>query len=114
MKKFKLFFYPVYLIFALGMIYFSFDSLLDMEPMLTWFHEKFTLENQPIWIMGLLLFLGILMVTEMIIENIQIKKVQEEIPDLEEEIVRLKAKLYDQSEGDDDDDDGDDEDEDDD
>lgn len=113
MKKFKLFFYPIYLIFALGMIYFSFDGLLDMEPMLTWFNEKFTLENQPIWIMSFLLFLGVLMVTEMIIENIQINRVKEEIPELEDEIVKLKAKLYDQSQGDDEDD-GDDEDEDDD
>ena len=110
MKKFKLFFYPIYLIFALGMIYFSFDSLLNMEPMLNWLNEKFTLENQPIWIMSLLLFLGTLMVTEMIIENIQIKQVKEEIPDLEEEIVRLKAKLYDQAVGEDDGDDEDEED----
>ena len=109
MKKFKIFFYPVYLIFALGMIYFSFDGLIDMEPMLTWFDEKFPIENQPYWVMSLILVLGILMVTEMIIENIQISRVKKEIPDLEDEIVRLKAKLYDQSE---EGDDGDDEDED--
>jgi len=113
MKKFKLFFYPIYLIFALGMIYLSFDSLLNMEQTLAWFYEKFSLENQPYWIMVLFLFLAVLMIVEMIAENIQINRIKEEIPDLEDEIIRLKAKLYDQSEGEDDDDDKGDEDEDD-
>ena len=72
---------------------------------MTWFNETFTLENQPYWVMAFFLFLAILMVTEMIAENIQISRIKEEIPDLEDEIVRLKAKLYDQSEGDDEDED---------
>ncbi|MCP4461061.1 MAG: hypothetical protein GY816_24020 [Cytophagales bacterium] len=110
MKKFKFIFYPIYLIFALGLIYFSLDSFVNMEQMLTWFNETFTLENQPYWVMALFLFLAILMVTEMIAENIQISRIKEEIPDLEDEIVRLKAKLYDQFEGEEDDEDGDDED----
>jgi len=114
MKKFKLFFYPIYLIFALGMIYFSFDSLLNMESTLTWLNEKFKPENQPYWVMVLLLVLAILMIVEIIVENMQIHRIKEEIPNLEDEIVRLKAKLYDQSEGEDDEDDeGDEDDEDD-
>ena len=84
-----------------------------MEQTLTWFNETFPLENQPYWVIGFFLVLAIMMVTEMIAENIQISRIKEEIPDLEDEIVRLKAKLYDQFE-EEDDDEGDEDDEDDD
>ncbi len=83
-----------------------------MEPMLIWFNEKVTLENQPYWVMGLFMTLAIMMVIEMIAENIQIHRVKEELPDLEDEIVRLKAKLYDQSAGDDEEDEDEEEEED--
>jgi len=113
MKKFKLFFYPIYLILGLGMIYFSFDSLFNMEETLAWFNEEFPAGNQPYWIMTGFLLLGILMMVEMIIENIHIHRVKEELPDLENEIVRLKAKLFDKVDGDDDEgDEGDEEDDD--
>lgn len=110
MKKFKLIFYPIYLIFALGLIYFSFDSFLDMEQMLIWFNETFRPAYQPYLVISLFLFLAILMVTAIIIENIQMHRINEKIPDLEAEIIRLKVKLFDQSEEDEDDEDGDDED----
>lgn len=101
MKKFKLIFYPIYLIFALGIMYLSFDSFFNMEKMLIWFDELIFLAYQPYWVMALFFFLAILMITEMIAENIQISRLKEETPDLEEEIVRLKAKLYDQFEDED-------------
>lgn len=114
MKKFKRIFYPIYLIFALGMVYFSIDSLLNMESTLTWYAEKFPESGGAYWIMILFLILTVLMITELIVENIHLKNVKEEIPELEDEIVRLKAKLYDKSEGEDDGDDDDEEEEDDD
>ena len=44
------------------------------------------------------LILVLLMVTEIIVENIHIHKVKQGMEDLEDEVVRLKAKLYDQTE----------------
>ncbi len=108
MKKFKRIFYPIYLIFALGMGYFSIDSLLNMQSTLTWYAEKFPENGGPYWVMILFLILALLMITEMIVENIHLKNVKEEIPELEDEIVRLKAKLYDKSEEDEDNEDEDD------
>lgn len=79
-----------------------------------WYNEKFPGTGGPYWVMVLFLILTLLMIVELIAENVHIRNVKEEIPELEEEIIRLKAKLYDQSEEDDDDEEDGDDDEDDD
>lgn len=103
MKKFKRIFYPIYLIFTLGFAYLAIDSLLNMESTLGWFNERFDVLNQPYWIMAFFLIMALLMIVEMIVENVHIHQVKGGIEDLEDEIVRLKAKLFDQMDGDEDD-----------
>lgn len=103
MKKFKQIFYPIYILFALGFVYIAIDSLLNMEENLNWFDVNFIQRRQPYWVMFFILVLGILMLIELIAENIHIKNIKSGIGDLEDEIVRLKAKLFDQMEGEEDD-----------
>lgn len=108
MGKFKRIFYPIYIIFTLGFLYLSIDSLLNMESQLVWFNEKFGASAQPYWIMVFFLILVLLMAAEIIAENMHIRQVKEGINDLEDEIVRLKAKLFDQmDDGDDEEEEGD-------
>jgi len=109
MSKFKRVFYPIYLIFALGFLYLSFDSLLNMERMLAWFHQQFSLESQPFIIMTFLLLLVLMMLIEIIVENIHIHRLKNRLPDLEDQITKLKARLYDQEDQDDGEEDDDDE-----
>ena len=95
------------------MAYISVDSLLGMEEKIVWVDANFAVENQPHWIAVLFLILSLLMLIEIIAENVHLHKTKETIPELEDEIVRLKAKLYDQAElGDEDDEDDDEDDED--
>ena len=98
MKKFKRIFYPIYLIMTIWMIYFTIDSLMNMEQTLAWFNEKFSAQSGPFWVMLLYLVMSLLMLVELVVENIHIRQLKRDIPDLEEEIVRLKAKLFDQGE----------------
>lgn len=99
MKKFKRIFYPIYLITTIWMIYFSIDSLMNLEETRAWYNEKFSIEKGPFWVILLYLFMSLLMLVEIVAENIQIRQLKSEIPDLEEEIIRLKAKLFDKGEG---------------
>jgi cell division protein FtsL len=99
MKQFKRIFYPVYLIMTVWMIYFTIDSLTNIEQTLAWFNEKFSEQNGPFWVMVLYLVMSLLMLIEIVAENVHIHRLKSEIPDLEEEIVRLKAKLFDKGEG---------------
>ena len=99
MKKFKRIFYPIYLILTVWMIYFSIDSMMNLEETRAWFDEKFSAEKGPFWVIFLYLFMSLLMLVEIVAENIQIRQLKNEIPDLEEEIIRLKAKLFDKGEG---------------
>lgn len=72
-----------------------------METKLTWFDDKFSSANQPYWIVTVFLLLSILMLVEMIAENIHIRQVKSGIGDLEDEVTRLKAKLFDRMDHDD-------------
>ena len=47
--------------------------------------------------MGLFLFVSILMMTEFVLQQLKIRSIKSGIEDLENEIVELKAKLYDKS-----------------
>lgn len=103
MKKFKRIFYPIYIIVTVWMLYFCIDSLMNLEKTRVWYNEKFSSESGPAWVLLLFLLMSILMLVEVVIENIQIRRLKSQIPDLEDEIVRLKAKLFDKGETVDDD-----------
>lgn len=112
MRKFKRVFYPIYIVFSLGFLYLSIDSLINMEDQMVWFSEKFSANSQPFWIMSFVMILAILMTVEIIAENIHIHRVKEGIDELQDEILRLKARLYDQDEGEEGEEDQDEDDED--
>jgi hypothetical protein len=102
MKKFKSIFYPIYLIMTLWMIYFTLDSMMNIEDTMTWFNEKFSEQSGPFWVLMLYFVMSVLMLIELVAENIHLRELKSEIPDLQDEIVRLKAKLFDKGEGEED------------
>ena len=85
--------------------------MLNMEENLNWFDINFIQRRQPYWVMFFALVLGVLMLIELITENVHLRNVKSGIEDLEEEIVRLKAKLFDQMEGQEEEEDDEDDDE---
>jgi cell division protein FtsL len=118
MKRFKLIFQIFYVLIALSVLYFSIDVLINTEQYLS----KIKLSSYirfPKYVMIAFLIVSIMMIVSFVLERFNVYKIKEGIEDMEEEIIHLKAKLYDQSEsdeGDDDeeqDDDGDDSDDDD-
>lgn len=97
MRKFKLFFYPLYLITAFVVLYYSIDILANMEL----YKEKvdFTmLRKLPEYLLYLLLSVSLLMIIELSAENWHIISLKRRIRQAEEEVLRLKAKLFDKSE----------------
>ena len=96
MQRFKLIFHVVYVLIALVIMYFSVDILLNTEQYLS----KIKLSSYikfPRYIMGLFLFISILMMVEYIMQQLRIRNIKQGIGDLEDQIVELKAKLYDKS-----------------
>lgn len=96
MQRFKLIFQIVYVIIALVIMYFSVDILLNTEQYLS----KIKLSSYikfPRYVMGLFLFISILMVIEFILHQLRIHNIKSGIDELKDEIVELKAKLYDKS-----------------
>lgn len=101
MRKFKLFFYPIYLITALVVVYFSFDILVNLDA----YKEDITLEDftfytkkVPVYITSAFIFIGLLMLVEIVSENLQIMRLKSRLKKAEEETTKYKAKLFDQSE----------------
>jgi hypothetical protein len=114
MKRFKLIFQIFYVLIALTVLYFSIDVLINTEQYLS----KIKLSSYirfPKYVMIAFLIVSIMMIVSFVLERFNVYNIKEGIEDMEEEIIHLKAKLYDQSEGDDDkeEDDGDDSDDDD-
>lgn len=96
MQRFKLIFHIVYVIIALVIMYFSVDILLNTEQYLS----KIKLSSYikfPRYVMGLFLFISILMMIEFVLQQLKIRTIKSGIDDLKDEIVELKAKLYDKS-----------------
>ncbi len=106
MKKFKLIFYPIYIVAVLLVLIFGLEILLNMES----YKEKFysnlfsqsgsnfwSLKYIPYYLMGTFLFLGSLMTIEWVIENIQMFDLRTKLKKAEEEVMLYKAKLYDKS-----------------
>lgn len=97
MKRFKLIFHITYIVIALGVLYFSIDVLMNTNAYLS----KIKLSQYisfPRYVMIAFLIISALMITEFILERLNVYQVKEGIDDLKDEIVRLKAKLYDQNE----------------
>ncbi|MEP2025596.1 MAG: hypothetical protein ABJH98_16390 [Reichenbachiella sp.] len=95
MKKFKTFFYGIYI------LYFAFSAFIAFN------YEKIVLHWDWDWIstwtglIRLVLQMGgvgtILFITEIIVENIHLVSKRSKIKALENEVTDLKAKLYDKS-----------------
>lgn len=93
MKKFKTFFYGIYI------LYFAFSAFIALN------YEKIVLHWDWDWIstwtglIRLVLQMGgvgtILFITEIIVENIHLASKRSKIKTLEKEVIDLKAKLYD-------------------
>ena len=111
MKRFKLIFQIFYVLIALTVLYFSIDILVNTEQYLS----KIKLSSYikfPKYVMIAFLIMAIMMIVSFVMERMNVYKIKDGIADLEEEIIHLKAKLYDKgNEGDSDDDDDDDEEE---
>lgn len=96
MKKFKVFFYPFYLIIAFLVLYYSIDILANMDA----YKEKVdfsTLRKLPEYLLYLLLIVSVLMITEIISENVHILNLKKKVKKAEEEVLKLKARIYDRS-----------------
>jgi hypothetical protein len=107
MRKFKLFFYPIYLIAAFLVLYYSIDILANMESYKERIDMTFALRKLPVYLMTAFILLSLLMLVELVAENFQIISLKRKVKKAEEEVLRYKAKLYDQSQGDEDDEDED-------
>ncbi|MEP1034273.1 hypothetical protein [Ekhidna sp.] len=99
MQRFKLIFHIIYVIIAVVIMYFSVDILLHTEQYLS----KIKLSSYikfPRYVMGLFLFISILMMVEFVLQQLKIHSIKNGVADLKDEIVDLKAKLYDKSQED--------------
>lgn len=96
MKRFKLIFHVGYVLVALSILYFSIDVLANTEEYLS----KIKLSSYikfPRYVMIVFLSLSLLMIVEFILERFNVYRVKEGMDEMEDEIVKLKAKLYDQA-----------------
>ena len=79
------------------MLYFAIDVLMNTEQYLS----KIKLSSYikfPRYVMIAFLVIALLMIIEFILERFTVYQAKEGIGELENEIIRLKAKLYDKSE----------------
>ena len=106
MRKFKLFFYPLYLIAAFGVLYFGIDILNNMDAYKERLDMTFALRKLPIYLMGTFIVLSLMMIIELALENFQIISLKRQLKKANEEVLKYKAKLYDQSQAEEEEDDG--------
>ena len=97
MKKFKLIFHISYVIIAMMTLYLSIDILMNTETYLSKI-ELFAYRKYLAYTMMIFLGLSLIMIVEFILERLNVYQIKEGVEELEDENVRLKAKLYDQSE----------------
>ncbi|MBR08846.1 MAG: hypothetical protein CMP48_14355 [Rickettsiales bacterium] len=101
MRKFKLFFYPIYLIAAFLVLYYSVDILANMESYKEKIDMTFALRKLPVYSMSAFILLSVLMLVELVAENFQIINLKRKVKKAEEEVLKYKARLYDKSQGED-------------
>ncbi len=102
MRKFKLIFYPIYLIAAFAVLYFSSDFLINMDTYKENIHPfedlKYYTTTIPTYTLSAFIFLSLLMLVELVAENFQIINLRRRVKKAEEETMKYKARLFDQSE----------------
>lgn len=106
MRKFKLFFYPIYLLAAVLVLYFGADILSNMDAYKEKAYNNFfqpnnenlwSLKNAPYYLVWTFIVLASLMLIELVVENFQIINLKRRARKAEEEVVKYKAMLYDRS-----------------
>ncbi len=102
MRKFKLIFHIIYVILTLVILYFSIDVLMNTEQYLSRIKLSSYIKF-PRYVMIAFLSISIIMIVEFILERVVVYQAKEGISELEDEIVQLKAKLYDKAQEEDDD-----------
>ncbi len=95
MKKFKLIFYPIYIIVIGIVFYYSIDMLSNMDEYLSRLFKS--ISQVPKYTLSIFLTLGSLMIIEITLENIHIVSLIKRAQKAEKEVLVLKAKLYDAS-----------------
>ncbi len=96
MKKFKLIFHIFYILIALVLLYFSIDILMNTQDYLL----KIKLSSYIKYfshVMSVFLFISILMIIGFVLQQLSIYQAKGNVGKLEEEILQLKARLYDRS-----------------
>ena len=96
MKRFKTFFYPIYIVVIVLVLLIALNIYDALELFKRWGWFKY-FSDLPFMARDLLVFLAALMSIELIIENISIFGSRGKHRSLEQEIIELKAKLYDKS-----------------
>jgi len=97
MKKFKIFFYPIYLLIAIVALYYSIDILSNQQEYMERINDFATLRKLPQYLLTIVLIVSLLMLIELLVENIHLFRLRKKVAQAEEELLKLKAKLYDQS-----------------
>jgi hypothetical protein len=96
MRKFKLFFYPIYLIVVGLVLAMSLNIFHTLELFKQWGLFKY-FSDLPYMARDLLVFMCTLMLIEIVIENFQLFSLRNRVSKLENDVLNLKAKLYDKS-----------------
>lgn len=97
MKKFKIFFYPIYLLIGLVTLYYSIDILTHQQGYMERVTDFATLRKLPQYLLTVVVITSSMMVIELLVENVHLYSLRKKVSDAEEEVLKLKAKLYDQS-----------------
>ncbi len=97
MKKFKLVFYPIYVLAALLIIYFSIDIMSNKEAYLAKMPIDKNYNTFANYALAIFLVASLLMLIEIVIENIQLIKLRKMYKKEKEAHLNLKAQLYDES-----------------
>lgn len=97
MKKFKIFFYPIYLLIAIVALYYSIDILANQQEYMEKVNDFATLRKLPQYLLTVVLIVSLLMLIEVVVENVHLFRLRKKVSQAEEELLKLKAKLYDQA-----------------
>ncbi len=97
MKKFKIFFYPIYLLIAIVALYYSIDILANQQEYMERVTDFATLRKLPQYLLTVILIISLMMVFELALENVHLFRMRKKVNHAEEELLKLKAKLFDQT-----------------